>query len=558
MGGTLPTIAPETLAEALEAAAGRGAELVFHGSDRPVRLPASTLLNEARRGAGALSALGLNRGEAVGILGPNRPEWARWAFATWLAGGVVVPLPYHLRNADRAASAHSLGSLLRAAGCRVALADPGLIGLLPPGSAIGWTIDLPARPGALAAPRPTDRAVVQFTSGSTATPKGVVLSHRAVLAGIRNPASDSGLEEHDRVQLSWLPFFHDWGLFGYLVWSIVMATETHILPTERFAKDPSEWFRLAGAVGAAMTPGPSSAWHAALKVACRRPQGVDLSSLRLCTLAAEMIDAGVVDRLRVEGAELGLDPAAVHGAYGLAETTLAVAGTGVGKPLRIDEVDRTALAEAGVATPSVSADARRIVSCGPPVPGAELRVVAPGGDDLGDRGVGEVFVRCPSLLDGYVSEAGPIDPLEDGWLPTGDIGYLADGELYVTGRAKDIVIVMGRNYSAHDIEWAAERAAGVRVGRCVAFCREGEEGQVVIAAEVNGGDPTDVPREVWRSVSDAIGVLPREVVVLPRGTIPLTTSGKLRRSWVRQADASGRLRALALAVGPADTRTGTP
>ncbi|HEY7754937.1 MAG TPA: AMP-binding protein, partial [Actinomycetota bacterium] len=349
MGGTLPTIAPETLAEALEAAAGRGAELVFHGSDRPVRLPASTLLNEARRGAGALSALGLNRGEAVGILGPNRPEWARWAFATWLAGGVVVPLPYHLRNADRAASAHSLGSLLRAAGCRVALADPGLIGLLPPGSAIGWTIDLPARPGALAAPRPTDRAVVQFTSGSTATPKGVVLSHRAVLAGIRNPASDSGLEEHDRVQLSWLPFFHDWGLFGYLVWSIVMATETHILPTERFAKDPSEWLRLAGRVRALMTPGPSSAWDAALRTASRRPHGIDLSTLRVCTLAAEAIEPRVLDRLLELGGELGLAPDAPNGAYGLAEATLAVTVGPAQERIRVDTVDRSAVASTGVA-----------------------------------------------------------------------------------------------------------------------------------------------------------------------------------------------------------------
>jgi fatty-acyl-CoA synthase len=267
-------------------------------------------------------------------------------------------------------------------------------------------------------------------------------------------------------------------------------------------------------------------------------------------LAAETIDADVVDRLRTDGAALGLDPDALHGAYGMAETALAVTVSGVGRPLRIDAVDRTALAETGRAAPSTGAGTRRVVSCGAPVPGAEVRIAAPDGEERHDRRVGEVVVRAPSLLAGYVSESGPIDPLEGGWLPTGDLGYVADGELYLTGRAKDIVIVMGRNYAAHDIEWAAERASGIRVGRCVAFARPEEEGGVVIAAEVNGDDPATVPRDVWRSVSDAIGILPREVVVLPRGTIPLTTSGKLRRSWVRQAYASGELQALALMVGP--------
>ena len=167
-------------------------------------------------------------------------------------------------------------------------------------------------------------------------------------------------------------------------------------------------------------------------------------------------------------------------------------------------------------------------------------------------------MRGPSLMDGYLEARGPSDPFVDGWLPTGDLGYLDDGELFVTGRIKDVVIVMGRNYAAQDIEWAAERAAEVRAGRCVAFGRAEAEGEVVIATEANGVEPGLVPGAVWSSVSDALGVVPREVIVLPRGTIPLTTSGKLRRSWVREAYARGDLHALALAVGPRAAREATP
>jgi fatty-acyl-CoA synthase len=534
----------------LEEAAPGSAELVFHLLGEVRHLPARTLLEDARRGAAALASMGVRPGDAVGILGPNRPEWARWAFASWLAGAVVVPLPFHLRIADAGAFEETLDALVRAGGCRVVLADPRLLPHVPGSMGVPWTLELPRRPTSFEGPGAQDPAVVQFTSGSTATPKGAILTHQAVLAGVRASAEAGGLAGASCVQLSWLPFFHDWGLFGYLVWSVVAVTETHILPTERFAKDPSEWFRLAGAVGATMTPGPSSAWRAALRMAARRPQDVDLSTLRLCTLAAEAIDPSVVDDLLDAGRSLGLRPEAVHGAYGMAEATLAISVSGVGTPLRVDSLDRDALSGAGVAAPSEAPAARRVPSCGPAVPGVEIRIGGGQGDALPERRVGEIHVRGPSLMTGYLDARGTSDPFAEGWLPTGDLGYVADGELFVTGRTKDIVIVMGRNYAAQDIEWAAERASEVRAGRCVAFGRAEAEGEVVIAAEANGAEPGAVPRAVWTSVSDALGVVPREVIVLPRGTIPLTTSGKLRRSWVREAYARGDLHALALAVGP--------
>lgn len=547
----MPTSQAGTLAEALEEAAVGGSELIFHLSTEVARVPARTLLDEGRRGAAALASMGVRPGDAVGILGPNRPEWARWAFAAWLAGAVVVPLPFHLRIADSEAFAETLEALVRTSGCRLVLADPTLLRHVPGGRGVPWTLALPRRSTRFAGPAPDDRAVIQFTSGSTAMPKGAILTHRAVLAGVRSTSEAGGVTGSGCIQLSWLPFFHDWGLFGYLLWSVVALTETHVLPTERFAKDPTEWFRLAGAVGATMTPGPSSAWRAALRMAGRRPHGIDLSTLRLCTLAAEAIDPRVVDDLRDAGGALGLSPDAIHGAYGMAEATLAISVSGIRVPLRIDTIDRQALAVARTAVPGRKTDQQRLVSCGRPVPGLEIRIADEAGDPLSERRLGEIHVGGPSLLDGYLDADGPSDPLADGWLPTGDLGYLADGELYVAGRTKDIVIVMGRNYAAQDIEWAAERAPGVRIGRCVAFGRAGVEGEVVIAAEANGGEPDLLPRAIWTSVSDALGVVPREIFVLPRGTIPVTTSGKVRRSWVRETYAIGELHALAVAVGPA-------
>jgi fatty-acyl-CoA synthase len=541
-----------TIAEALEGARSSAAELVFHLREGVVRVPAALLLEEARAGAAALTDRGVRPGDAVGIIGPNGPEWARWAYASWLAGAALVPLPYHLRIPDAEALREQIGALSRAARCRAILADPRFLPVLPEGLGMRWDMDLPrAVPIRRPEPGPDDLAVIQFTSGSTAAPKGVPLTHRAILAGVRNSSAGSGFDSRGWVQLSWLPFFHDWGLFGYLVWVVVMETQTHILPTERFAKDPSEWLRLIGEVGATMTPGPTSAWDAALRVSSRRPKGIDLSSLRVCTLAAEAIEPRVLDRLLEFGGELGLHPDAPNGAYGLAEATLAVTLGPGAERIRVDTVDRATLVSTGHATPGDEGPgAKRVVSCGQPVPGTEVRIAGPVGH-VPERQVGEILLRGPSLMEGYLGEEHE-DPFEDGWLRTGDLGYLADGELYVTGRMKDVVIVMGRNYPSQDLEWAAERVEGVRVGRSVAFdtgISEGEAVVVVESSKVEGID--DLPRDVWKAVANTIGIVPREVIVLRGGSIPFTTSGKLRRSWVRQSYATGELDRLVLARGPA-------
>jgi fatty-acyl-CoA synthase len=535
-------VTAQTLPEALERAAGGPAELVFHPPEGPHRVPAATLLREAREGAAALAAWGVRPGDPVGVLGPNDPRWARWAFAIWVAGGTVVPLAYHLRIPDAEAFRERLRAMLAISGCRVVLAHPRFLPHLPQGVGIDWSDPGDPTARSTADPQPEDRAVIQFTSGSTATPKGVALSHRAVLAGVRG-SSDGWALEGECVQLSWLPFFHDWGLFGFLVWSVVNQTRTHVLATERFARDPTEWLRLVGTVGATMTPSPTSAWEAALRLAARRPDGIDLSSLRGCTLAAETIDPRVVDRLLEVGGKLGLRPEAPHGAYGLAEATLAVTVGRAERGLALQCVDRDELAS-GMAVPAAGAAATRIASCGLPTPGTEVRILVDG-MAVADGVVGDIAIRGPSLMDGYLGDDGAEAISAEGWLHTGDLGYRSGGELYVTGRTKDVVIVMGRNYAPQEIEWAAERVEGVRRGRTVAFGLDPDAGEVVVAVESAGGqEPATLARMVWRSVADAVGIVPREVVVLPRGSVPVTTSGKLRRSSVRRAFVDGELEEL--------------
>jgi fatty-acyl-CoA synthase len=286
----------------------------------------------------------------------------------------------------------------------------------------------------------------------------------------------------------------------------------------------------------------------AIRLAAKRPEGVDLSCIEMGIMAAEMINPVVVERLRADGAALGLRPNAVAGAYGMAEASLALTITPIGQGVRIDEVDLDELVHEGVAVPP-RRKPKRISSCGVPVEGVELRIMGQGGP-VGERVVGEIQAKTPSLMSGYRGRAAT-DPFVDGWLKTGDQGYLADGELYVTGRLKDLVIVSGKNYLPDDLEWAAARVDSLRVGRSVAFNPPGDDGHVVMAVELSGEPEYGVAaRQLRNAVLNATGVNPRTIVVLPKGSIPRTTSGKIKRAAIREAWTTGSLMDMALAIDP--------
>jgi len=299
--------------------------------------------------------------------------------------------------------------------------------------------------------------------------------------------------------------------------------------------------RLAGEVRATLTSGPASGYRAAFSQGRRHPEGIDLSTLRFCEIGAEAIDPDTVDLMIDAGRSFGLRPEALGGGYGLAEATLGLALSRVDQGIRIDEVDLERLTREGRAVPARGASTKRVVSCGAPLPGATLRIRGPEGD-LPERRVGEIQARSPAVMIGYLGE-GVEQPFEEGWLCTGDLGYLAGGELYVVGRSKEIIIAYGQNHAPQDIEWAAERVEGVRPGRVVAFAgSHSPEGEVLVALEPGPkADLAALPRRVRESVSDVIGIAPRRVLLVARGAIPKTTSGKLRRSAVREAYERGTL-----------------
>jgi acyl-CoA synthetase (AMP-forming)/AMP-acid ligase II len=528
-----PTTIPEALAAAASAEAG---EHMFHLDDGVVALSSAELAERAERAARRLVALGVAPGDSVGVLGPNRPEWIVWAYATWLAGAVLVPVQIPLRVRDPAAFREQLRRLVAAAGCRRVLADPRLAGLLPAEVGVAWDANGPESSEEPQAPAPDAAAVIQFTSGSTAHPKGAILTHAAVMAQIDLLRHGYRYEDGTpRAVLGWTPFFHDLGLFANLTQPSVTGSTTHHLPTERFARDPATWLRLVEETRAAATVAPSAAFGSALRTVIRRGESLDLSSLDTAYFAAEGIDPEVAQRMIDTARRFGFRPEALGGTYGLAEAVMAVSYSLPGTGLHIDRISLPELVESSVAVPAGNAPERLVVSSGPPH--AEVRVVGPEGI-VAERQVGEIQVRGPSLMSGYTGSAAP-SPIVDGWLHTGDLGYLTEGELYVTGRIKDVMIAAGHNHYPEDFEWAAARVDGVKPGRCVAFSAPQGEG-IVVLVEAGGTEVAEgLEREVMRTVANAIGIAPAQVVVLPAGTVQKTTSGKLRRAAMRDAFSSG-------------------
>ena len=533
-----------SLADVLERSEGPGI-CTFYLSDGPVRLDRFGLLEQAQRAAERLAELGVRRGDRVGILGPNRPEWVVWAYAAWRAGAILVPLPFHLFIRSQEAFARNIASLTSNAGCKLVAVAPQFRDAVPAALAMDWAIPERGEPSArLEPPDPNDDAVIQYTSGSTADPKGVILTHRSILAALRMSGEAGEIKPGIDRYLGWLPFFHDWGLFGYVVRPLVHSCEAHLLPTERFARNPREWFKVVTQSKATITSGPSSAYAVAWRALARNPDGIDLSSLRICEHAAETIDPDVLDMAESIGGPLGLDPGSLAGAFGLAEVTLGIAGTDPGKRCPVDEVDPDDLRR-GLATPASGSSARRIASCGSPHTGVKCRVVDDG-VELPERRVGEFQLQSPSMMRGYWGS--DEQPFDEGWLKTGDLGYLADGHMYFVSRSKDIVVAFGRNYAPDDFEWAARGVNGVRTGRAAAFADPSGEDRVLVTVERDRDTvvPDELAASVLRAVHDEVGLRPYAVLVVSKGTITKTTSGKPQRSKLREAYASGSLEAAVL------------
>jgi fatty-acyl-CoA synthase len=488
----------------------------------------------------------------VGLVGPNGPEWAEWAWGTWLAGCALVPLPAPLRVRDPAAFSSQVAALATATGCSVIVGEDRYLGFLDGGPLdrgpldgdlcprLDWASAAPSGRGRPPAPvSPSDLAMVLCTSGSTAAPKGVRMTHARAVQWSRANAANAASAPDGTVPaiVSWLPFFHIAGLGA--LFEMAVPTDWHVLPMGRFVRDPAEWLRLVSETRAVYTVGPSSAWAAAVRALAKKPGGTDLSCLRGAAFNAEMVDPDMAERIAEVCVPLGLAPKAVCVHYASSEAGM-ISQTEPGDDLRVDTVDLDELAGSSRAVaPRPGRPVKRVVSCGKAYPGVEI-CIGPPTEPLPERELGEVWVRGPGVTDGYVN-VGREGWFIGDWLRMGDLGYMAEGDLFLSGRSNEVIIRLGLKYHPEDIEQAVQKATGVPPGRCVAFSpRGGRQEDLVVVVEAEGHQE-DLAGAVSAAITNAVGLTPSQVLVVAAGALPTTPNGKLQRSRAREMYQRGEL-----------------
>jgi 1-acyl-sn-glycerol-3-phosphate acyltransferase len=489
---------------------------------------------------------------------PTGPEFFPAFFGALYAGAVPVPIYPPARPSQLAEHLLRQAGILRNAGAIILIAAPearavgGLLRLQVGSLREVASVEELAEGAATPLPAPArsdDIALLQYTSGSTGDPKGVVLTHSNILANIRamGEAMQAGPSD---VFVSWLPLYHDMGLIGAWLGSLYFAAPLVVMPPVMFLVRPEQWLWTIHRHRATLSAAPNFAFELCLrKVDDAAIAGLDLRSLRMVANGSEAVSPDTVRRFTARFARYGFRAEAMAPVYGLAESAVGLAFPPLGRAPLVDRVDRTALSLHGRAVPAAPADrdALEFVACGRPLRGHEIRIVGPAGE-LGERQQGRLQFRGPSTTRGYFANPEKTAELiEAGWLNSGDLAYVAEGDVFVTGRTKDIIIRAGRHIYPEEIEREVGEVPGIRTG-CVAVFgvhepRSGTE-RVIIAAETRETAPAMLDA-LRQQAADAASRLPDaapdEVVLLPPRSIPKTSSGKLRRAATRLLFEQGRL-----------------
>ena len=523
---------------------------------------ASAVANELRE-------RGLEPGQTVAIMLPTCAEFF-YAFAgILLAGGIPVPL-YPPFRADRIAEyATRQANILRNAESRFLITFrqaqglarllqsrvPSLRGVLNAERLSAGPIrEEPApqewRPvrDLVHRARSEDIAFLQYTSGSTGDPKGVMLTHANLLSNIRAIVAGLEVQEND-VVVSWLPLYHDMGLIGAWMAPLFFGVPLVVMSPLAFLSRPERWLRAIHRHRGTLSPAPNFAYELCIrKIADKDLKGLDLSSWRAALNGAEPVQAGTLNRFASRFAPYGFRRESLLPVYGLAENSLAVSAPKVGAGYKVDRIDRGVLESERSAVPAAEGTtSTEFVSAGRPLPGVEVKIVVADGREAADRVEGQLWFKGPSATTGYYKNAAATKTLvrDEGWLDSGDRAYKADGEIYITGRAKDIIIKAGRNLYPHEIEEIVSRVSGVRAGCAVAFGVPDERGgteRLIVAVEVrNAADSNHVATQILREMDQAIGMPPDAVKTLAPHSIPKTSSGKLRRNETRRLFLEGSL-----------------
>jgi acyl carrier protein len=563
-GAALPTAAeveglPDgmtTLVEALDWRAARHPDrvhVIFLASDEEVQtLRYGELLERARRVAAGLQAAGLERQQAVALMLPTSLDFFPAYCGILIAGGIPVPIYPPMRMSQIEEHLRRQAGIL--ANCLapvlVTVPEAKLLARLLRGDAptLRQIVTVSELEGADGEPRPVplgsnDIALLQYTSGSTGDPKGVILTHENLLANLRAMLGAAGADSKD-IFVSWLPLYHDMGLIGAWLASLAFAMHLVLMSPVAFLSRPARWLwaihRFRGTISAA----PNFAYEiCATKLGEADLEGLDLSSWRWAFNGAEPVSAETLARFANRFARYGLDRRSLAPVYGLAECSLDLAFPPSRRGTLIDLVDRGALTHTGRALPAAPKDTQvlKIVACGRVLPGCAIRIVDGKGRELPERTEGRVEFRGPSATSGYYRNPEATAKLFDGgWLDSGDLGYLADGEIYLTGRAKDMIIRGGHNLYPYEIEEAVGGIPGIRRG-CVAVFgvrdQAGATDRLVVLAETretDSGKREELRAAINDVVVDLLGGPADDVVLAPPHTVLKTSSGKIRRAATRE------------------------
>lgn len=540
--------------------------LALHAAAHPDRLhilldgyredPVQITCGELHRGAGQVAA-GLQRnglvpGETVAIILPTGMDYFFSFFGVLLAGGVPVPLYPPVRPTQIEEHLRRHRGILRNAGVKILLTVSEvkpvarLLKLQVDTLTAVVTVEEMLRQESEFAPipvQPEDTAFLQYTSGSTGDPKGVVLTHANLLANIRAMGKVTQVTTKD-VFVSWLPLYHDMGLIGAWLGSLYFGCRLVIMPPLSFLAHPERWLWAIHKYRGTMAASPNFGYE----LCCRRINdndiaGLDLGSWRLAFNGAEPVTPAVITHFCARFKAYGFLPEAMAPVYGLAESSVGLAFPPPGRKPVIDRIARESFVRTGRAVPLVDKDmdALEFVACGQPLPGHQIRIVDRTGRELPDRQEGVLQFKGPSATSGYYRSPDKTRALfQDDWLDSGDLAYMAEGDVYVTSRIKDIIIRGGRNIYPHELEEAVGSIDGIRKGCIAVFgSRDRTSGteRLIVLAESRKKDPGALEKlrqEITSVAVDLLGMPPDEVVIAPPGTVLKTSSGKIRRAASRE------------------------
>jgi fatty-acyl-CoA synthase len=548
----------DTLAEALDYAARGRRGLNFHDARGALvrAYPYSELREESLANAHRFLGLGINPGDRIALVAETGPEFAGAFFGAIYSAAWPVPLPLPTSFGGRQAYVDQLKIQLKSC-------DPALF-LVPPELAdmavdaadgvriLTWQqlADVAADERDLPQTDGDSIAYLQYSSGSTRFPHGVAITHRGLLDNLRAHGVGLHLDESDRC-ISWLPWYHDMGLVGCLLSPLALQVSCDYQKTEDFARRPLAWLDMISRnPGNSISYSPSFGYDICarrMSSQTRAEDRFDLKRWRIAGNGADMIRPDVMQAFVDAFASAGFDAAAFCPSYGLAEATLAVSLMPPGEGIRIELVEEAELSGGECEDDGRPRRYRAVVNCGRPVSGMEVEVRAEVGSPLPDRGIGRIFVRGKAVMVGYFrdEESTAACLSADGWLDTGDMGYLSNGYIFIVGRAKDMIIINGRNYWPQDIEWAVEQLPGFKSGDIAAFAITGPSGEETPAVLVHCrvSDPQERGRlrdDIRERVHAITGISPIVELVPPR-TLPRTSSGKLSRTKARTLYLSGEI-----------------